>query len=353
MTLTPLKPEIKQADLFVCDLADAILKDDMATMEHPVFTLSKKPDIKERYYEHNGNRLWVTPSVKGLATIYDKDILIYAISKLMKKKNAGEPINKSIVFEAQECLRFICRTGKNGNPGGADYRRLESALERLKGTMLKTDIRTNGIAQTKIFGLIDDAIIHREDFDGKVLEWGITLSDWVYNSILGDEVLTLHKDYFRLRTPTEKRIYELARRHCGKQDEWSIKLELLLKKTGSEMVLRNFRGIIRKIAQSDHLPDYSIMIDKNDNVIFSKRGDSNVGDYSQTQFNLSFHLTVDSLDRYLDGKAQKSCPELARKKGIDYYYLKSEFCDFINKKKEAPENISASFIAFIKQKKIV
>ncbi len=30
----------------------------------------------------------------------------------------------------------------------------------------------------------------------------------------------MHRDYFRLRKPLERRMYELARKHCGKQDEW-------------------------------------------------------------------------------------------------------------------------------------
>ena len=58
----------------------------------------------------------------------------------------------------------------------------------------------------------------------------------------GHEVLTLHRDYFRLRKPLERRMYELARKHCGKQDEWSISLELLRKKCGSASRTRNSGG---------------------------------------------------------------------------------------------------------------
>ena len=65
-----------QGDLFVCDVADAVLEDIMPQMEHPFYSLSKKPDTTIRRYEHNGNWLEITPSVKGLATIYDKDISV-------------------------------------------------------------------------------------------------------------------------------------------------------------------------------------------------------------------------------------------------------------------------------------
>ena len=83
--LTSLLPvRHPQQDLFICDIADCVLKNDIASMEHPVFSLSKKPDLSVREYVNGDKRLTVTPSVKGMATIYDKDILIFAISQLMR-----------------------------------------------------------------------------------------------------------------------------------------------------------------------------------------------------------------------------------------------------------------------------
>src|SRR6266481_7421730 len=79
-----------QNDLFMCDVADAVLKDDMASMEHPFFSLAKKPETAIRRYENGDKWVEVVPSVKGLATIYDKDILIYCISQLIAKSNEGE-----------------------------------------------------------------------------------------------------------------------------------------------------------------------------------------------------------------------------------------------------------------------
>ena len=37
----------------------------------------------------------------------------------------------------------------------------------------------------------------------------MNLSDWIYNAVAKHEVLTLHRDYFRLRKPLERRMYEL------------------------------------------------------------------------------------------------------------------------------------------------
>ena len=53
------------------------------------FRLSTKPDVHIREYEHNGVKSRFSPSALGLATIHDKDILIYCISQLVAKMNTG------------------------------------------------------------------------------------------------------------------------------------------------------------------------------------------------------------------------------------------------------------------------
>jgi hypothetical protein len=91
-------------DLFICDVLDAIPKDDMASMEHPIFSLATKADTRVLRYEHRNVVVEIAPSVKGLATIYDKDILIYCISQVMAKKNAGEPLAQTLHLNAHELL---------------------------------------------------------------------------------------------------------------------------------------------------------------------------------------------------------------------------------------------------------
>ncbi|PHQ96666.1 MAG: hypothetical protein COB39_11720 [Marinosulfonomonas sp.] len=87
---SPLLPvRHPQRDFFVCDIFDAAPKSDIASMEHPLFTLSTKPDMTPRRYEMNGNWLEVVPSSIGLATVFDRDILIYCISQCMAALNEG------------------------------------------------------------------------------------------------------------------------------------------------------------------------------------------------------------------------------------------------------------------------
>src|ERR1700677_3192004 len=257
-----------KGDLFICDVADAVLKDLIPQMEHPFYSLSKKPDTQIRRYEHNGNWLKIVPSVKGLATIYDKDILIYCISQLMDKLKRGETAGPRGRITSYDLLVFT-----NRGTAGKDYNALCEAIDRLAGTRITTNIRTGDEEQTDSFGLIDAASIRRKHgLDGRLLWVEIKLSDWVFNAIRGQEVLTLHPDYFRLGKPLERRVYELARKHCGRQPTWQISIETLLKKSGSQSSIKRFRQHVKEIALHDHLPDYRLVFDEQaDMVIFTNR----------------------------------------------------------------------------------
>ena len=136
-------------DFFVCDILDAVPKDDMASMEHPIFSLSTRPDTKVRVYEHNNNRIQIAPSVLGLATIHDKDILIYVISQLVAKMNQGGTPNRTVRLKAYDLL-----VSTNRQTSGRGYHLLKDALERLAGTRVTTDILTNGQREIDGFGLI-------------------------------------------------------------------------------------------------------------------------------------------------------------------------------------------------------
>ena len=262
--LMPLRHD--NHDLFICDVMDAIPKDDMASMEHPIFSLSTKPDTRILRYEHRNVTVQITPSVAGLATIFDKDVLIYCISQLMAKRNNGEPLAQTLHLSAHDLLVWT-----NRETGGIYYRRLKDALERLRGTSITTNVRAGGEEITEGFGLIESWRVIRETKSGRMSELQVRLSDWIFKIIQSSEVLTLSRDYFRLRKPTDRRIYELARKHCGEQDEWKISLELLHKKTGASSHAREFRSMVRELAKLDHLPDYSVTIDGDDMVVFRNR----------------------------------------------------------------------------------
>ena len=324
-----------QHDLFICDVADAVLKDIMQQMEHPFYSLSKKPETSIRRYEHNGNWLEVTPSVKGLATIYDKDILIYCISQIIAKLKRGEQVSQTVQINSRDLLIFT-----NRGTAGKDYKAMCEALDRLAGTRISTNIRSGDEEQFTTFGLIESAGLRRKyGLDGRLLWCRVKLSDWVFNAIRENEVLTLHRDYFRLRKPLERRVYELARKHCGAQPEWRVSVPTLLKKSGSQSGVRRFRQMLRVLAQNDHLPDYSVAFeDGKDRVVFRSRGTV----YQRKEppklpATPDFHIDPDTF-----AEAREVAPEW------DVYYLEREFRSWIEGK-ERPRNPDLAFISFCRK----
>lgn len=258
-------------DFFVCDIFDASPKDDLASMEHPLFSLSTRPDRRIRRYEHNGVEVTVTPSVRGRATIHDKDILIYCISQLMAALNAGREISRTLRLTAHDLLVATRR-----DTGGDSYTRLREAFERLAGTRITTNLAQGGQETTTGFGLIESwEIVRRtrstKSREGRMISVSVTLSEWLYRAVLSKSVLTLSRDYFTLRKPLERRIYELARKHCGAQRDWRISLPLLHAKAGSDAPVRVFRAAIRKMIVADPLPDYSLSEDEGDIIRVTRR----------------------------------------------------------------------------------
>ena len=261
-----LLPDRHQADFFVCDIFDAIPKDDLATMEHPIFSLSTKPDRRILNYTHNGTDITVVPSMRGLATIHDKDILIFCISQLMAALNAGRAVGRTLTLRAYDML-----IATNRETSGDAYRRLREAFERLAGTRITTNLETGGMEVTSGFGLIENWEIVRRARGGRMVSVKVTLSEWLYRAVLSKSVLTLSRDYFRLRKPLERRVYEIARKHCGRQPAWRISVELLLKKSGSASPRRVFRKMLRDMIEANHLPDYEMEEEAGDMIRFTRR----------------------------------------------------------------------------------
>ena len=258
-------------DFFVCDFFDASPKDDLASMEHPLFSLSTRPDRKIRHYDHNGTTITVTPSVRGRATIHDKDILIYCISQLMAALNAGREISRTLRLTAHDLLLATCR-----DTGGDSYTRLREAFERLAGTRITTNLAQGGEETTTGFGLIESWEIVRRTRasggrEGRMVSVSVTLSDWLFRAVLSKSVLTLSRDYFTLRKPLERRVYELARKHCGGQRSWRISIPVLHRKAGSDAPVRVFRAAIRRMIAADPLPDYALSEDEGDILRVTRR----------------------------------------------------------------------------------
>ncbi len=234
-------PDQQQLELFEAVFSHASVKVDLASLEHPLFSLSRKPVKTVRHYALGRDcEITIIPSASGAPTLEDKDILVYVTSQIRAALNAGLRVSPVVQIHGYDLLRTIGR-----QVGGRDYRRLTSALTRLRGTTIETRIKTGGLRQENGFGLIDAwQLLEQPSIHAPRLQ--IRLGDWLFRAILAGEVLTVDDSYFQLEG-LEKRLYEILRKHLSDQPAWKIDLGRLRQKCGSQSPLRRFRFELRKI----------------------------------------------------------------------------------------------------------
>ena len=99
------------------------------------FALGKDPVTELPVYDDGTVRIEVTADKYGVATTYDKDVLIYVLSLIQDKLNRGETPSRIVSFKAHD---FFVRTGRSS--GGSYYNALDESLRRLKSTTIRTNI---------------------------------------------------------------------------------------------------------------------------------------------------------------------------------------------------------------------
>lgn len=253
-----------QVDLFLDSLVDAPFRDDKSTMEFPFFGLPKTPRRTPLVYDDGRVTIRVEPGPAGMATIYDKDVLIYIASLIFDRMNKGMPLlDRTVRFAAHDFLRATRRS-----TSAAGYEGLKNALNRLRSTNIVTSIKAGGERDDRGFGWIEDWRIHtRVNRYGKSYAAAVevTLGRWMFNAIVRDRrTLTINPAYFELDQGLERRLYELARKRCGRSGEWTVPFAKLADKLGSTRDLRKLKCDIKAIVGRNRLPDYKLSLEQND-----------------------------------------------------------------------------------------
>ncbi len=334
---TALLPERHaEPDLFVCDILDATPKSDRASMEHPLFSLSVKKDMAAFEYEQGNVKVKITPAAEeGRANVFDRDILIYVLSQLMAAKNNGQQIGRRVQISAHDLLKAT-----NRHTTGQAYGTLRRALTRLQFTQIETNIHAGGIGEWRSISFITDAKIVKEDSTGRLLSVELEMGDWLVKAIENKNVLTLHRAYFQLRKPLERRLYELARKHCGIQPLWRIGLDKLQHKTGSTSTSKEFKRLVKSICKADteqaHMPDYRFRL-VNDNLEITPKPE-----FTEVYSDAPASSAVESV------RLSPETYETARKAAPtwDIYFLEQEWYMWMN---EPPRHADAAFLGFCKK----
>lgn len=253
--------DIPQRDLFQLDSPlIGEIRGERSLMAFPFFALAKSAWMKPFSYHHGPVSIEVRPSAGGVATIYDKEIVLYIASLMVAKLEAGEQVDQDFVFTAHDLFAV---TGSNQS--ARSYRRLSDALERLQGTQIKTNIEAGGEGEEGFFSWLSEARLHyskTKSGEKRLKAVKVRLCDWLYRAILRDrQVLDYSATYFQLG-PIERRIYEVARA-TGPDvpgEVMKIDLETFRIQIGYQNPLANFRAALRGIAGTDAIPDYDVAL---------------------------------------------------------------------------------------------
>ena len=265
---------LSQRDLFQFDspLAGEI-RGERSLMAFPFFALSKNAWMKPLTYEDAAVSIEVRPSANGVATIYDKEIVLYIASLMAANIEAGEDVTQDFVFTAHDLFSV---TGANHS--ARSYARLSEALERLQGTQIKTNIEAGGEGEEGFFSWLSEARLHyskTRNGERRLKAVRVRMCDWLYRAILRDrQVLDYANAYFQLG-PIERRIYEVARAtsQMGPDGErLEVDLATFRRQIGYQNPLANFRSALRAIAGTGSIPDYDLELVEGDSASASTGG---------------------------------------------------------------------------------
>jgi len=252
---SPRTPARPQGDLFRLDSPlTAEIRGERSLMAFPFFALAKNAWMKPLTYQANAISIEVRPSASGVATIYDKEIVLYIASLMLAKIEVGESVTQDFVFTAHDLF-----TVTGANHSARSYGRLSEALERLQGTQIKTNIEAGGEGEEGFFSWLSEAKLHYSRTRGgerRLKAVKVRLCDWLFRAILLDRhVLDYAAAYFQLG-PIERRIYEVAR--SSGEERLEVDLATFRLQIGYQNPLANFRNALKQIAASDSIPDYRL-----------------------------------------------------------------------------------------------
>ncbi|WP_244591276.1 replication initiator protein A [Gluconobacter cerinus] len=255
-----------QTDFFVPTLYDVGTKDSRSIMDVAVFRLSKRDRRAGEviHYELSDGHVTVSGGAAGMASVWDYDLVLMAVSHLTEQMNRfreGKAERPSRIFRPHvaDVLRFCRRSD-----GGKQKDDLVETCVRLNTTHVavqRIKKNSNGKTITVDEGepLISRYKIIKSD-TGKPEHIEIELADWMYREITdgkNPEVLTVHPDYFLIDPGIGRFVYRLARRAAGKTEaKWSF--QTIYDRSGSSGTLKKFTENLRKIINSNNLPEYNI-----------------------------------------------------------------------------------------------
>ena len=251
--------ESQQLKLFRALPGHLAPRDAQDLMAYPFFSLAKSKRLAPIDFRAGAVsiRVEATPE-HGMATIWDADVLIWAASQIVNARDAGFSTSRLMASTPYEILTFVGR-----GISARDYQRLKAGLDRLQATTVATSIRQSTERRRHRFSWINEWK-ETADANGRTLGIELILPDWFYSGLINDAlILTIDRQYFALTGGLERWLYQIVRKHGGRQEHgWSFDFAYLHAKSGSLSSLKHFAYDIRDIVRRQPLPGYSLTIER-------------------------------------------------------------------------------------------
>lgn len=249
----------EQLDLFVAIVGDVPLRDDREAMSAPMVSIAKRSPREIEWTGPKGQHVVITcgDDADGIATIYDFDVVIWAISQVNAMIERGGKPSPTITFRPYDLLRAV-----NRGVSGRDYERFKEAVNRLRSTRIRTTIRRRHKDRLEDFNLLADFTLDEDAF-GRPLGAQLTLPRWIYRAITEQrDVLAISPLYFDLSSGLDRFLYRLARRHAGNGRDnpygWRFSFEDLHRRSGSQSSFKGFTRDLRRAIARNALPTYTL-----------------------------------------------------------------------------------------------
>jgi len=248
-----------EPDLFV-DKASDSHKDVRELMEFPFFSIQKTPCFEPKIYNDGRVSIEVQPGHRGMATIWDKDLILYVTGIINRAIEDGNAPPTKVRFTPYD---FLKRTRRS--TGSKAYKDLGDTLNRLQSTSIRTNIVSGDerLEDRGFFSWIKSGRLISRRISGRKLVpvyVEVEIEDWLWRLIAEDRsVLTINQEYFSITSGVARRLYELARKHVGRQPRWVISFRRLLDKVGASAVSpRNFKRSLADVISAADLPEYDL-----------------------------------------------------------------------------------------------
>ena len=253
----------EQPDFFVTTpFYDMGSRDSRHIMDVAVFRLGKKDKRAGELirYELSDGFVEVSSSAYGMASVWDYDIVLMMVSHLTEAMNRyrdgkGEKPGRTFRPHVSDILKFARR-----GDGTRQVDEVAAALDRLKGTTIKTERAGIKDQSTAAVGLINDYSILSKTDTGRISSVEIEAPKWIHKQIVEGkqpDVLTVHPDYFLITLGIGRFVYRLARRAAGKSHaQWSFRK--LYERSGSAGDFKKFTFTLRAMITANDLPEYAL-----------------------------------------------------------------------------------------------